>query len=252
MKIHLSNHTASGGHADGDVLISIENVIGSDSRDYITGNRGDNRIEGGAGNDLLKGGAGADYIDGGDGNDTAAYTGSGAAVNVNLGAGTASGGHADGDQLDNIEHLIGSSHNDTLAGNAGANILDGGDGNDTLEGYGGDDMLMGNDGDDWLVAGTGDDVLMGGDGADHLYGDTGDDTLIGGDGDDVLIANSGDDTLIGGDGDDMIDGGDGVDTASYAGAAAGVAVYLTGAAGTAGGSDRGRAVQYRKSDWHGL
>ena len=49
-------------------------------------------------------------------------------MNVNLDADTASGGHAAGDVLDNIENLVGSSHDDTLAGNAGSNVLDGGNG----------------------------------------------------------------------------------------------------------------------------
>ena len=168
VKIHLSNQTASGGHADGDVLVSIENIIGSASGDYITGNREDNRIEGGAGNDLLKGGAGADFIDGGSGNDTASYSGSGSAVHIDRGADTASGGDADGDVLDNIENLVGSSHDDILAGNAGVNILDGGDGNDELYG------------------GRGEDVLIGGAGDDDLDGDQADDTLIGGAGNDTL------------------------------------------------------------------
>jgi VCBS repeat-containing protein len=43
-----------------DVLCSIENVIGSQGKDTIQGNRLANIIEGGAGNDKLKGGGGSD------------------------------------------------------------------------------------------------------------------------------------------------------------------------------------------------
>lgn len=77
----------SGGHAEGDVLIGIENVIGSDhgdvligdqnantlfgrdGDDFLIGGNGDDRLFGGSGNDSLFGGNGDDYIDGGAGND---------------------------------------------------------------------------------------------------------------------------------------------------------------------------------------
>lgn len=48
----------------------IENVIGTQSRDWIYGNGADNRIEGRAGDDLLTGRDGADSLWGGDGADT--------------------------------------------------------------------------------------------------------------------------------------------------------------------------------------
>ena len=120
-------------------------------------------------------------------------------MTVNLGRGTASGGHAERDSLSNIEHLRGSSHGDILTGGGGNTWLDGGGGRDTLWGGGGGDDLRG---------GTGDDELYGE--ADH-------------------------DWLVGGAGGDYLDGGPGTDTASYVGSDAGVTVSLEpGATGTYG------------------
>ncbi len=53
-------------------------------------------------------------------------------MNVSLTSGSASGGDADGDTLVNIENLTGSNFNDTLEGDGGNNILNGGTGTDTV------------------------------------------------------------------------------------------------------------------------
>jgi len=70
---------------------------------------------------------------------------------------------------------------------------------------------------DTLNGTAGDDVINGLGGSDTLNGLAGIDTLNGGDGDDVLN---------GGAGSDALNGDAGVDTASYAGSATGVEVYL--------------------------
>ncbi len=141
-------------------------MIGSDYADTLTGDTGAN---------VLEGGGGADILDGGAGTDTASYAGSSAGVTVDLGAGTASGGDAQGDVLSNIENLTGSAYADTLTGDTGANVLDGGAGDDTLYGGAGDDSLRG---------GLGDDTAWGGDGADTflLMESWGNDTFHGGSG----------------------------------------------------------------------
>ena len=54
----------------------IENVLGSNYADEITGNDLNNWMRGAAGDDLLNGGAGNDSLDGGLGQDTATYAGS--------------------------------------------------------------------------------------------------------------------------------------------------------------------------------
>ena len=76
--VDLGSSSASGGHATGDVLSSIENLTGSGFGDTLTGDSGANVLSGlggadflygGAGNDTLDGGAGIDSLYGGDGSD---------------------------------------------------------------------------------------------------------------------------------------------------------------------------------------
>ena len=52
-------------------------------------------------------------------------------VNVSLAANTAHGGDAEGDSFTSIENLTGSAFDDTLEGDAGNNVLNGGNGVDT-------------------------------------------------------------------------------------------------------------------------
>jgi Ca2+-binding RTX toxin-like protein len=54
--------TSNNGHASGDTLISIENLIGSRHNDTLKGNNDHNRLEGGGGNDTLTGGGGKDIF----------------------------------------------------------------------------------------------------------------------------------------------------------------------------------------------
>ncbi len=70
MNVSLVTNTGFGGDAQGDVLISIENLTGSAYADTLTGDVVANAIDGGAGNDRILGGAGADTLFGGLGNDT--------------------------------------------------------------------------------------------------------------------------------------------------------------------------------------
>jgi len=84
------------------------------------------------------------------------YVGSDAGVIVDLDAGTASGGHAQGDVLTDIERLFGSSHDDVLTGDAQNNWLFGDGGNDTLSGGAGIDKMFGGAGADSFVFNAGD------------------------------------------------------------------------------------------------
>lgn len=80
---------------------------------------------------------------------------------------------------------------DTLAGDAGTNMIGGWLGNDLIFGNAGGDILFGLNGNDTLFGGQDTDLLVGGDGDDRLSGDMGDDTLVGGAGADVFVFNPG-------------------------------------------------------------
>jgi Ca2+-binding RTX toxin-like protein len=227
--IDLTLTTAQcGGDAKGDILSNIENVIGSNGNDILTGDAGDNLLAGYTGNDTLNGGAGADTLDGGVGCDTVSYATSFATVTVDLAAGTAAGGDAQGDTLISIENLTGSSNDDILTGDAGTNLINGGAGDDLIEGGAGNDTLNGGDGIDIAsyehatagvavslasnalqkTLGAGNDKLAG---FENLTGSAFDDVLTGNAGDNVLSGNNGDDLLIGGAGADTLIGGAGSD-----------------------------------------
>jgi Ca2+-binding RTX toxin-like protein len=193
-----------GGDAEGDTLIDIENVVGSNvdqsawgiAGDHLAGNSGGNRLFGLGGNDDLSGLGGDDVLVGGAGNDTL----SGGDGDDNLDGG-------DGD-----DSLVGGYGSDTLVGGAGNDFLqagsygsadpaskttlDGGAGNDILYGADGSDILAGGDGDDQLSAGSGDDVLDGGAGNDVLEAGYGSNVLAGGAGDDILQGGYGDDSYL--------------------------------------------------------
>lgn len=154
-----------GGHAEGDLYTSIENLIGSGFADDLMGTVAVNRLEGGAGDDVLNGRGGADLLIGGAGSDTASYANSAEGVNIRLN-GVNRYGDAEGDVLESVENIIGSSRNDSIVGSSAANRLEGGSGLDYLSGGGGADVLLGGSGVDTLIGGVGDDTLTGGTGAD--------------------------------------------------------------------------------------
>ena len=251
-----------------DLLAGFENMTGSAFNDTLNGDAsanvlsglaGDDTLLGDAGDDTLVGGAGNDRLDGGLGLNTASYIGAGSTavitgvatagvtgVRVNLTTATAQDTLNDGtDTLVGITHLIGSTFNDTLTGNAAANRIDGaagvdlitaGDGNDTLIGGAGNDRLDGGLGVDtasWsdaigavavsLLTNTatgamGSDTLVaienleGGAFNDTLTGSAINNTLNGGAGDDLIRAGLGNDMLLGGLGNDSLQGEGGDDT----------------------------------------
>ena len=137
----------------------IENAVGSQDDDTITGNTMNNVIEGGEGGDAMTGGGGVD---------TLSYAGSDDWVRVTLldAAATdgnwidASRGHASGDSVTAADvttqtfmNLMGSAHDDDLTGDARANSLMGGAGDDELTGNGGDDTIEGGAGADTMDGG---------------------------------------------------------------------------------------------------
>jgi len=267
--VNLATGEAKGGDAEGDTLISIENLVGSDHSDLLVGDDKANR---------LVGGKGADVLNGWGGHDTVTYEGSASGVTVDLSTGTGRGGDADGDTLISIETLVGSAYDDVLIGNDAGSELKGEAGDDVLTGGSTTDYLYGGDGNDLLDGGSGDDTFAGGAGNDtyivdstfdyileyagegfdqvrslasnyalHSYshvesliyigsghfrgvGNGLDNVIIGGAGNDTLRGEAGHDHLIGGSGDDLLIGGVGADVLD-GGAGSDTASYEDSASG---------------------
>jgi Ca2+-binding RTX toxin-like protein len=254
VRVSLLTGLGEGGDAQGDRLLSVENLIGSAFDDFFEGNAEANRLNGG------------------DGTDTVTYAHATAGVTVGL-AGTIAAigtGGAHGDVLLGIENLMGSAFDDVLTGNALANTLDGGAGNDVLNGIAGIDTLIGGGGDDIYIVDDAGDLTVeidaegidtvrasttytldrhienltlldignihgtGNNLANVLTGQSGRNTLAGLGGNDALYGQAGDDTLNGGAGADWLDGGAGADTASYASSASAVQVSLVSGTGYGG------------------
>ena len=68
--VNLGTGTGSRGEADGDTIVRINNIIGSDYGDEIYGSESANELKGLGGNDTLIGGKGSDVLMGGSGSDT--------------------------------------------------------------------------------------------------------------------------------------------------------------------------------------
>ncbi len=73
VQVDLGAHTASGGDAAGDTLTGIEQLMGSEFGDTLTGDAGANALWGQSGDDVLTGGSGGDTLKGGGGSDRFVY-----------------------------------------------------------------------------------------------------------------------------------------------------------------------------------
>ena len=248
------------GHASNDTISGFENVMGSAFDDDLTartadvdadtagiqgstlwGLDGDDNLEGSVGDDTLEGGAGADELDGGLTRttptdetlpntqvNTLSYAMSDAGVRVNLETSTASGGHAEGDEIETYDLTVGTGDEErdievatfrNLTGSMHDDHLTGDMFNNKLAGGGGDDSLRGLAGADTLVGGAGADRLDGGEDTGERNNllprmDTDDDGDIDGDDDPAAAASE--------------------DWAVYRDAMAGVTVNLDTNTGTAG------------------
>ena len=120
--------------SNGEILVSIEAVIGSSFDDTLTGNgknntlagrKGVDTLIGGSGGDKLMGGGGRDILDGGDGRDK----------------------------------LLGGHDGDTMTGGNGDDILDGAVGWDVLDGGADDDVMTGGKGRDRFIFNNGADSI---------------------------------------------------------------------------------------------
>ena len=246
IRVDMTGTDPNTGLAAGDVLISVEGVIGgqgadtlngSGGSDVMTGNGGDDQLNGrvgddtltgGLGDDVLTGGAGADRLDGGAGRDLVSFTGASGGVSASLRAMSGASGDAAGDIYIAIEDILGSGFADTLIGHVG---------NNWLGGASGADLLSGREGDDTLVGGAGADTLDGGQGIDladysaangpllidmiapllctgEALGDVFNavEAVLAGNGDDTLRGTVAADWLGGGAGNDVFSGREGADT----------------------------------------
>ena len=225
---------------DGDDILN-----GDDGADILIGGAGSNALYGGAGDDVLivdRDDAYIDYLVGGSGSDTLSYERRGAGITLTMGVAAGIGSYfsALGNLYLDIENITGTRFNDTIVGDASANVLKGGAGDDVLNGGGGDDVLEGGFGADQILGGGGADTasyessnaavfvdfttgeafgghasgdrftnlqhLRGSRFADELKGDASDNRIEGLGGDDWIEATKG---------GDIYDGGDGVDTVDY-------------------------------------
>lgn len=143
-------------------ISQVENAIGGNGDDSLTGTGGVNRLEGGAGNDVLDGGAGADALVGGAGNDTYYADSSDTITETSTGGFdvvyTASTTFTLGA---NVENLIFTGAGPFVGtGNGSDNLISGSAAGDTLNGGGGADVLVGGQGDDALNGGAGNDIFV--------------------------------------------------------------------------------------------
>ena len=148
-----------GGDAEGDYMVGIVNLLGSNNTDSLKGSAVANTLNGQGGNDVLHdGGVGAaDTLIGGDGNDTYVVYNAGDVTTEGTGAGNdrvAAGvdytlGVGASIEILNTTSLLatyavnltGNELNQLIRGNDGANVIDGARGNDTLYGMGGQDTF---------------------------------------------------------------------------------------------------------------
>jgi Ca2+-binding RTX toxin-like protein len=159
LRVSLKPIAGLGGYAQGDLIVSVENVVGSGFADMLIGDQGTNRLDGGDGADLLDGGGTADnmigsagnhapqgsrsgdILNGGAGIDTASYEIATSGVNASLAHPARGTGDAAGDKYNSIENLTGSAFADRLMGDCEPNVLSGGPGEDTIMGGGGADTI---------------------------------------------------------------------------------------------------------------
>jgi Ca2+-binding RTX toxin-like protein len=232
LTISLADNT--GGVAGEDIFGSIENVIGGQGDDSITGFTGTNRLEGGEGDDTLRGGAGSDTVLGQDGNDIIVYNaGDGNDAVVDGGSGddtlqiTTNGGPNavtvtyNGSPLTaiagiaasivSVEHVsldlgTGTDILTYAAASVGVSVDLGAQTASGFSAVTNIENVTGGGGNDTLTGDALQNLLSGAGGNDTLKGAGGNDTLMGGAGDDTFLASEG------GDGNDSYVGNGGLDT----------------------------------------
>lgn len=159
-----------------DSGVTIENLVGGNGNDWLSGNSLDNSIKGNTGNDELFGRSGNDVVAGGPGNDlyefgsaivaeadrvieltnqgtdTLSFTSLASPVTLSMSSVSIQNVNSLRTLVLNsgstFENAIGGAGADRLSGNSRDNSLVGGDGDDSLSGLAGSDVLRGGKGDD--------------------------------------------------------------------------------------------------------
>lgn len=209
------------GEAGNDTLFgqgAKDTLMGGEGDDSIsigTSSSGLNLLDGGAGEDTLLGGSSTDTMIGGSGNDSLSGL-------FNRGDGGAGNDTIDVSQVDTSVPqitLIGGAGNDSLVGSTDSgvsNFFDGGTGNDFIQFGGSNDKLIGNtEGNDTIIAFQANTSQANTSVSFTIEDTLGSNTLSGSSGPDILVTGAGDDSIIGGDtnegGDDSIVAGAGND-----------------------------------------
>jgi Ca2+-binding RTX toxin-like protein len=138
-----------GNYALGDTLTGIENLIGTEFEDTLTGDASINVLDGGAGADTMDGGQGSDTYIVDNTRDEAIETTAGAAGGLNDQV-FSSVNHTLSANVENLTitavagqvNGTGNTLANTIAGNIANSYIDGKEGNDVLTGNGGSDQFL--------------------------------------------------------------------------------------------------------------
>ena len=233
------------------VVQDVQDVIGSNQNDMITGDGVANVLTGGGGNDTLNAGSGVDTVYGGEGDDLLIYSSGDFFDQFNGGNGNdtvsidwvnsmvydLAGGTYNQFAASSIFDLIGVENllslgvgDDTLIGSAADNLMDAGAGNDSISSGGGNDTMIGGAGNDIYVTDGGDTITeLVGEGIDWVKSQVsivlaanieyldllGGFSALNGTGNDLdnrIAGNASDNRILGAAGNDTIVAGNGNDT----------------------------------------
>jgi Ca2+-binding RTX toxin-like protein len=141
-----------------------DSIMGMLGRDSLSGGFGNDTLDGGEDNDYLNGGStdistrdGADVFIGGAGNDSAMYTTRTDDLSIDIlnGSKANDGAASESDDVNaDVENIYSGTGDDTLTGNASANLISGNAGDDVIKGNGGHDKLIGGAGHDTITSGA--------------------------------------------------------------------------------------------------